>query len=414
MTLPNTPLPASLPWIKKLIAAQSISQTSNRPVLDLLAAEFETHGLTPHYTYSEDGERANLFVTVPAADGGTDGGVVLSGHTDVVPVEGQAWTVTDPFTPRVLDGRLYGRGSSDMKSFIGVAMWLLPRIAQTKLARPLHFAFSYDEEIGCVGAPTMIRDFKARGINPDFAVIGEPSMMQVISAHKGAHRGRVTLTGIAKHASLAPHGVNALAQAAEFITFFEQLAGTWRASGPFDEGFVVPHSTGGVNFARGGIQYNIVGEQVVLEYDFRTVPQMTTEEVIAQVEAKISTDLLPALKARAADAEALTGVAPGELVDAVGISHELLAAVPPLGTADDAEIITLANEWAGRPGSTQAQKVTYGTEAGQFALYGGVQAVVCGPGDIAQAHTPNEWIELGQIEACERFMLNVLDWARSG
>ena len=150
-------------------------------------------------------------------------------------------------------------------------------------------------------------------------------MMQVISAHKGAHRGRVTFRGVAKHASLAPHGVNALAPAAEFISFFEGLAGAWRAEGPFDEGFVVPYSTGGVNFARGGIQYNIVGEQVVLEYDFRTVPAMTTQEVVAQVEAKIARDLLPALKARAADAEALSGATPGELVGAVGIEHELLA-----------------------------------------------------------------------------------------
>src|SRR5699024_10746749 len=134
----------------------------------------------------------------------------LSGHTDVVPVEGQAWTVTDPFTPLVRDGKLYGRGASDMKSFIGSAMWLLPQLREAELARPVHFAFSYDEEIGCVGAPAMVRDFKARGINPDFAVIGEPSMMQVISAHKGAHRGRVTFKGIAKHASLGPHGVNAL------------------------------------------------------------------------------------------------------------------------------------------------------------------------------------------------------------
>ncbi|MDY6052031.1 MAG: acetylornithine deacetylase [Rothia sp. (in: high G+C Gram-positive bacteria)] len=404
--------PASLPWTEKLIAAQSISQTSNLPVLALLAAEFEAHGLTSYYTYSEDGERANLFVTVPAADGGTDGGVVLSGHTDVVPVEGQAWTVTAPFTPLVKDGKLYGRGASDMKSFIGSAMWLLPQLMQVDLVRPVHFAFSYDEEVGCAGAPAMIEDFRERGIAPDFAVIGEPSMMQVISAHKGSHRGRVTFKGIAKHASLGPHGVNALAQAAEFITFFEKLAATWRAEGPFDEGFVVPYSTGGVNFARGGIQYNIVGEHVVLEYDFRTVPQMTTAEVVAQVEAKIADDLLPALKARAADAEVLAGAASGEFVGAVGITHELLAAVPPLGTADGAEVIGLANGWAGRAGSMESQKVTYGTEAGQFALYGGVQAVVCGPGDIAQAHTPNEWIDLSQIEACDRFMVKVLEWAR--
>lgn len=408
-----TALPASLPWIEKLISVDSISQTSNLPALELIAAEFERYSYTPHLTHNETGDRANLFVTVPASDGSTDGGVVLSGHTDVVPVEGQAWTVTDPFTPLVQDGRLYGRGSSDMKSFIGAALWLLPQVAEAQLAHPLHFAFSFDEEIGCVGAPAMIKDFRERGIQPEFAVIGEPSMMQVISAHKGAHRGRVTFTGIAKHASLAPQGVNALEPAARFITFFEELSANWRANGPFDEGFVVPSSTGGVNFARGGIQYNIVGEQVTLEYDFRTVPAVTTEEVVQQLDGFIEDDLLPALKERARDAEQLSGVTEGDYQNQVGIVHELLAAVPALGTADDSPLIPLANGWAGRPGSTEAQKVTYGTEAGQFQLFGGVDGVVCGPGDIAQAHTPNEWIELAQIEECERFMLRLLDWARA-
>lgn len=407
-----TALPASLPWIEKLIRIDSISQTSNLPAIELIAAEFERYGYTPHLTHRETGDRANLFVTVPASDGSTDGGVVLSGHTDVVPVEGQAWTMTEPFTPLVQDGRLYGRGSSDMKSFIGAALWLLPQVAETQLARPLHFAFSFDEEIGCVGAPSMIKDFVGRGIKPEFAVIGEPSMMQVISAHKGAHRGRVTFTGIAKHASLAPQGVNALEPAARFITFFEELSAGWRAHGPFDEGFVVSSSTGGVNFARGGIQYNIVGEQVTLEYDFRTVPAMTTEEVVQKLDGFIEDDLLPALKERARDAEQLSGVTEGDYQQQVGITHELLAAVPSLGTADDSPLIPLANGWAGRPGSTEAQKVTYGTEAGQFQLFGGVDAVVCGPGDITQAHTPNEWIELAQIEECERFMLRLLDWAK--
>lgn len=408
-----TALPASLPWIEKLISIDSISQTSNLPALELIAGEFAKYGFTPHFTYNETGDRANLFVTVPAANGSTSGGVVLSGHTDVVPVEGQAWTVTDPFTPLVKDGKLYGRGSSDMKSFIGVALWLLPQLAEAQLTRPVHFAFSFDEEIGCVGAPAMIRDFVERGISPEFAVIGEPSMMQVISAHKGAHRGRVTFTGIAKHASLAPQGVNALEPAARFITFFEELSGSWRTQGPFDEGFPVAFSTGSVNFARGGIQYNIVGEHVVLEYDFRTVPAMTTEQVVSQLDAFINSELTPALKARARDAEALSGAQPGDYEKVVGIEHELLAAVPALGTADDSPLIPLANGWAGRPGSTETLKVTYGTEAGQFQLFGKVDAVICGPGDIAQAHTPNEWIELSQIEQCERFMENVLSWAQS-
>ena len=332
---------------------------------------------------------------------------MISGHTDVVPVEGQTWD-SDPFTLRVEGSRAYGRGVCDMKGFLGVALWLLPQVARAQLRVPLHFAFSYDEEIGCVGAPTMLKDVVNRNIRPQFAIVGEPSSMRVISAHKGAHRGRVEITGTAKHASLAPHGVSAVNAAGEFITFFSRLADTWQSEGPFDDAFMVPYATGGVNFVRGGLQYNIVAEYAELEYDLRTLPSMTTESVVELIEDELFDKILPNLKARAQKAEEFSGAHSGVLQERVQIKHELLAAVPGLGTADDAPIIALMNELLGT--NEAPEKVTYGTEAGQFQR-AGIESVVCGPGDIAQAHSANEWIELEQLRECERFFEAILRWA---
>ncbi len=408
-----TDLPASYPWIEKLVSLPTIAETYNLELIQLVAAEFEKYGFEPHLTYSDDAQRANLFVTVPAADGSQQGGLVISGHTDVVPVEGQPWD-TDPFTPTVKDGKIFGRGVADMKSYLAVALWLLPEIARAQLTKPLHFAFTYDEEIGCVGAPRMLEDLKKRGIKPDFAIIGEPSSMYPIAAHKGAHRGRATFTGVVKHGSLAPHGVNAVAAAGKFIAFIEDLADSWLEKGPFDEGFVTPTSTAGANFVRGGLQYNIVGETAVVEYDFRTIPATTTDEVVKLVEQKLFEDLLPELRAKAERAEHLSGAEPGSLQEKVGITHELLAAVPALDTAKDDAVLALGAQLVDRPEvlSSDLVKVTYGTEAGQFQR-AGIDAIVCGPGDIAQAHGANEWVEISQIEECERFMQRVLAWAQS-
>ena len=324
-----------------------------------------------------------------------------------MPVAGQDWA-SDPFTLRVEGTRAYGRGVCDMKGFIAVALWLLPRVAEAKLRVPLHFAFSYDEEIGCVGAPSLIEEFVARDLAPEYAIVGEPSSMRIIDAHKGAHRGRVTITGVPKHGSLATHGVNAVAAAGEFITFFTDMADEWEEEGPFDEAFIIPHSTGSVNLANGGLQYNIVAEQAVLEYDVRTLPRVTTESFVERIDREISEVILPDLQARAARAEKLTGAEPGSLTSRVGVKHELLAAVPGLGTEDDAPIVRLAHEWLGT--NDAPQKVTYGTEAGQFQR-AGVESIICGPGDIAQAHSPNEWIELEQLRECERFFEAILGWA---
>ncbi len=202
--------------------------------------------------------------------------------------------------------------------------------------------------------------------------------------------------------------MNAVAAAGEFITFFTDMADQWEEEGPYDESFIIPHSTGSVNLANGGLQYNIVAEQAVVEYDVRTLPQVTTESFVERIDRELSEVIMPDLQARAARAEKLTGAEPGSLTSRVGVKHELLAAVPGLGTEDDAPIVRLAHEWLGT--NDAPQKVTYGTEAGQFQR-AGVQSIICGPGDIAQAHTPNEWIELEQLSECERFFEAILGWA---
>ena len=406
-------LPASLPWIEKLVSYPTIAQTPNTELIEAVAVEFEKRGFTPWYTASEGGQRKNLFVTLPAHDGTTSGGLVLSGHTDVVPVEGQAWD-TDPFSATVKADKLYGRGVADMKSYLAAALWMLPRFAEADRKRPLHFAFTYDEEIGCVGAPSMIAELKKRGVLPDFAIVGEPSSMHPIVAHKGAHRGRATFRGVAKHGSLAPYGVNAVAAAAKFVAFIEDMADDWLENGPFDEGFVTPTSTAGANFMRGGLQYNIVGEEATVEYDFRTIPAMTTQDVVARLERKLFDDLLPELKAKAERAERLSGAEPGSLREQISIEHELLAEVPALQERPDDEIVALGARLVGKPEVLEADpiKVTYGTEAGQYQQ-AGMGAIVCGPGDIAQAHTANEWIELEQVRECERFMERVLEWVQA-
>ena len=202
--------------------------------------------------------------------------------------------------------------------------------------------------------------------------------------------------------------MNAVAAAGEFITFFTDMADQWEEEGPFDEAFIIPHSTGSVNLVNGGLQYNIVAEQAVLEYDVRTLPQVTTESFVERIDRELSEVILPDLQARAARAEKLTGADPGSLTSRVGVKHELLAAVPGLGTDDGAPLVRLAHEWLGTDDAPQ--KVTYGTEAGQFQR-AGVESIICGPGDIAQAHSPNEWIELEQLSECERFFEAILGWA---
>ncbi len=379
--------PASLPWIERLVSLDTTSRNSNLDLIDLLEEEMSRLGLTPQRLPNEDGTKANLVLTLPAFDGRTGGGIVLSGHTDVVPVDGQTWS-SDPFVPEIRDGRLYGRGTADMKSFIGVIMYHLPTLAAASLREPLHLAFSYDEEVGCFGGAQIAAALGAWPEPPQVCLVGEPTSMRVIAGHKSSNLVELVFHGRSAHSSLTPDGVNAIEYAARAVVAVRELADGRRTDGPFDEAYRVPFTTAGVNIISGGIATNTVPELCSVKYEFRTVADDDPEAVIAAI-----TQVARALEAemQAEQAESFVEV-------------HVMAEVPSLDSSDSGPAYRLAVELGGE---ASTDKVTYGTEAGQFAN-AGIDAVVCGPGDIAQAHAADEYITLDQIVACEQLIQTLL------
>lgn len=375
------------------MSIDTTSRDSNLPLIEVVAQEMRSRGIEPHIFTTDDGTKANLLATVPAADGSTSGGVVLDGHTDVVPVDGQSWT-SAPFEPQVRDGRLYGRGTCDMKAYIAVALHTLPAMLEAELSEPIHFALSYDEELGCLGGAVLVKQIADLGLAPRVCIVGEPTMMQVVRAHKSINSVRVTFHGVAAHSSLTPNGVNAVEHAAAFITKMRAMATSWRTEGPYDSAFPVAYSTTSVNIVEGGIAGNTVPDRCVVQLEFRTIaaddPEVVTDRLrgfVAEIEAEMKTE----------DERAHVDV-------------EVLAAVPGLDTEADSTAVELA---VALGAEASPEKVTYGTEAGQFAG-SGIETVVCGPGDIAQAHAADEFVDLAQIQQCERFMTDLVAHLSTG
>lgn len=375
------------------MSIDTTSRDSNLPLIEVVAQEMRSRGIEPHIFTTDDGTKANLLATVPAADGSTSGGVVLDGHTDVVPVDGQSWT-SAPFEPQVRDGRLYGRGTCDMKAYIAVALHTLPAMLEAELSEPIHFALSYDEELGCLGGAVLVKQIADLGLAPRVCIVGEPTMMQVVRAHKSINSVRVTFHGVAAHSSLTPNGVNAVEHAAAFITKMRAMATFRRTEGPYDSAFPVAYSTTSVNIVEGGIAGNTVPDRCVVQLEFRTIaaddPEVVTDRLrgfVAEIEAEMKTE----------DERAHVDV-------------EVLAAVPGLDTEADSTAVELA---VALGAEASPEKVTYGTEAGQFAG-SGIETVVCGPGDIAQAHAADEFVDLAQIQQCERFMTDLVAHLSTG
>lgn len=381
MTVP--PTASTLAEIETLIGFDTTSRESNLALVDHVVEQLRTVGVEPVLVPNAAGTKANVLASFPAADGGVAGGIVLSAHTDVVPVDGQEWS-SEPFTPEVRDGRLYARGSADMKSFLGVLLAKAPRLAAAQLTEPVHLALSYDEEVGCVGAVDLVDEIVRKDLRPRGCVVGEPSSMQVMRGHKSMNVFRAQLRGVAIHSSLAPHGVNAISHATELVRFVESIAAEMREQGPFDEGYLVPYTTVSVNRIDGGIAINTVPAECELLFEFRGLTSVDHE----------------ALSERFAAECRRIEAAMREQDDACRVELAVIAAAPGVDTPADADIVALAAEWGGEPSD---RKVTYGTEAGIFAR-AGIPTVVCGPGDIAQAHAPDEFIELDQIAQCEAFV----------
>lgn len=385
----TTEHPRSLEWIERLVRFDTTSRLSNLGLIETVRDYLTAAGHAPRLIHNAGKDKANLFVTIPAHDGSTQGGVVLSGHTDVVPVDGQAWT-SDPFVPVVRDGRLYGRGTCDMKGFIGVALTMLPEFASRRLRVPVHLALSYDEEVGCLGADAMLQELARLGIRPDSCVVGEPTEMRVISAHKSSNLYRCTVHGQAAHSSLTPHGVNAIEYAARAICHIRDMADRHREHGPFDKDFEVPFTTANTGVISGGLSVNTIPDRCQFEFEFRTIPGVLAPDVIGGLRRFITGELRDRIKAESPLAD---------------IELEVLAEVPGFDTAAHAEIAQLAQKLTGTSGT---EKVAYCTEAGLFQR-SGMTAVICGPGNLQQAHRADEFVALSQVLLCEQFMEKLAD-----
>ncbi|WP_254677979.1 acetylornithine deacetylase [Agrococcus sp. SGAir0287] len=377
------PSDAAMEEIRTLVAFDTTSRDSNLELIAHVERRLDALGIASTRIPNAEGTKANLLATIPAADGSTDGGIVLSAHTDVVPVDGQAWS-SEPFAPEVRDGRLYARGSADMKSFLGVVLVQAADMVAQPLAEPIHLALSYDEEVGCVGAVDLVDELARRGGLPRGCVVGEPTSMRIVRGHKSMNVFRIDVRGVAAHSSLTPQGENAIVAAAELVRFVQSVADEMREQGPFDDGYVVPYTSVSVNRIDGGIAVNTIPAECSIHFEFRA---LTTVDH-------------PALVQRFVDECARVEADMRSRFPEASVTLTTTAAAPGVDTPADAEIVALAAEWGAVPSD---DKVTYGTEAGLFAN-AGIPTVVCGPGDIAQAHAPDEFIALDQIAACEAFV----------
>jgi acetylornithine deacetylase len=376
---------ASKEMIRKLVGFPTVSRESNLALIDFVREYLKPLDADIRLTFDDDKRKANLFATLGPR---RDGGIVLSGHTDVVPVQGQAWD-TDPFTLLERDGKLYGRGTSDMKSFIAVVLTLLPAFVSRGLKSPLHLAFSYDEEVGCLGVGRMIHDLTAAGIRPQSCIVGEPTLMKPVIAHKGKKSYRATVRGLASHSAYAPSGVNAVEAAAEAVAYLKRMARRHRDSGPYDRGFDVAHTTVHTGVLRGGTALNIVPHECTFDFEFRHLPGDDPEKLFAEFKSYVAQTLEPEMQAVFKDA---------------GFDIQLMSQIPALDNSAETEVVALAQALSG---NTDIGKVSYGTEGSQFQA-AGIPTVICGPGSIEQAHKPNEFVTLEQIAQSEAFMRGLM------
>ncbi|MDQ2780696.1 MAG: acetylornithine deacetylase [Pseudomonadota bacterium] len=374
------PSAEALEWAQRLVRFPTVSRDSNLPLIECIADHLRGLNVPLRITRDAEGRKANLFATIGA---GKPNGVVLSGHTDTVPWDGQSWTV-DPLSAEVRTGRLYGRGSADMKSYIGLVVAQTARWQAADLPFALHYAFSYDEETGGDGARQLIADLREAGIAPRLCLIGEPTEMVPATAHKGVWRWRCCVRGKAAHSSQTSMAVNAVETAAQVIARISGIAGQLRDSGPRQAGYEVPYTTASVCVVEGGIADNVVPEDCRFHYEFRELPGADVPALQRQVTEYAAT-LEPAMKA---------------VEPTAGIRFETICGMPAFQAPPGDPAVAFAQQLAGAKETTL---VAFGTEAGLFQG-AGIATVVCGPGSISQAHQADEYVSLAQLARCEAYL----------
>jgi len=370
-------LKTAIDLTERLIAIETVSSDSNLDAISFIEGYLIDLGAKIDISRDETGSKANIFATIGPD---IDGGVVLSGHTDVVPVEGQVWS-SDPFQMRREEDKLFGRGTCDMKGFIACALALAPDFAAADLKRPIHFAFTYDEETGCLGARVMLDALKAAGRKPSVCIIGEPTGMKVIEGHKGCCETTTRFTGLEGHGSMPSAGVNAVEYAARYIGELMAIGQELKERTPPNSHFEPPWTTINIGAIKGGVAHNVIPNTCELDWEFRPVVGEDKTFVRTRIAEFSEKTLLPQMRLVHPEA---------------AIETEIVGDVDGLEPMSDSEAVALATALTG---ANDVGLVPFGTEAGLFQNLG-ISTVGCGPGEIAQAHKPDEFVEVSQMAAC--------------
>jgi len=371
--------------LAELVAFDTTSDGSNLPLIAFVEDYLSRHGVASRRVPDETGEKANLYATIGPAD---RPGVMLSGHTDTVPVTGQAWSV-EPFRLTADGERLYGRGTTDMKGFLAAVLAAVPALVEADLVVPVHLAFSHDEETGCLGVRTLLADLGRQPVHPAACLVGEPTSMRVATAHKGKVAVRLHVRGKACHSGMAPEGVNAIHAAARLSTRIEEMAAEKASHGPFDERFAIAHTTLQVGTIEGGTVLNIVPQDCRLDVEIRAVPADDPEALLDELMA-FATSLEVGMRATHPDA---------------GIRLERLHDYPGLSMVDDHALVEFILSLLD---DRNRERIGYGTEGGLFQRELGIPTVVCGPGSMAQGHQPDEFVTRDQLARCEAFLARLI------
>jgi acetylornithine deacetylase len=372
--------------LDKLISFTTVSRDSNLALIEFVRDYLAQFDIESELFYNAERTKANLFATIGPRD---RGGIVLSGHTDVVPVDGQPWTV-DPFRLTEKDGRLYGRGTADMKGFLASVLAAVPMLIERELRLPVHLAFSYDEEVGCLGVRPMLAQLEKRAHKPVLCLIGEPTSLKPVLGHKGKLAMRCQVKGAPCHSAYAPYGVNAIQYAARLINRLEEIGERLAQPEHHDERFDPPYSTVQTGVIKGGRALNIVPAECEFDFEVRALPGFEASTVAKDLQAYAQAELLP--KMRAIEPE-------------TDVRLEALSAYPGLATSPESEAARLV---ALLSGSSEFGTVAFGTEGGLFDQ-AGIPTVVCGPGSMDQGHKPDEYVTLEQLHDCDAMLIRLAD-----
>lgn len=381
----NRPTAETVNILRQLVGFDTTSRNSNLELIDFVRGYLRDHGIDSQLYHDDSGRKANLYATFGANQSGS--GLMLSGHTDVVPVDEQDWR-SDPFALTERDGSLYGRGACDMKGFIAVALALVPRFLETSRIRPVHFGFTFDEEVGCIGGGKLAEQIRGMPVKPACCIVGEPTSMRVVDGHKGRVSMRCHVHGIEGHSAYPDRACNAVEAAADMIAYLRQMARRLREDEPHDAAFDPPYTTVQTGTVHGGTASNIVPNHCNFEFDIRNLPGQDPLVLISELRDFTRREVLPDMHRISSEA---------------GIDFEELSNVPGLVPDRDHDFVKSV---LAASGGNATHKVSFGTEAGLYQR-SGVPTVVCGPGDITKAHRPDEFVPLEQLARCETFLMRM-------